>query len=556
MGLADVSAASDYRDMNDTESRVRQQTKEWLSKLSADRRGAILQEAEAVRRSFEERLKALEGAAAEPEDELNRLASRVDSLADDLVKEALASARQQMDAAAQEELTKVRSTLTGELEAARRESDDLRSLLGNQLAETERDISAIQQDRDEHAANLGQARVWIAALEETAEKARLDRQVAAACLEEEIQRRIAVEKQLDASRQELLLAKAEVDARRLEAQVAGERVRTLERTAAAGTPVHQLLAHLQRALDTLSRAPREQLLAALVDQLNGEFVSVGVFAASSDGFRLWKTSADESAARFPAHLSSAEGALLARAASERMAVRTDGSTSAPTLGLSKKPIAHAIALPILAQQRVLAVVYAENPLDQPCRNDHLLVEAEILVQCVNRRLGQPAGVAEREQPAQAPRVSPREQVQADEPDGATAVAEFGASAAATADSAGEFAVSRQAPRLKLSDEVQLLIDGVSSILVDVSPLGAQVLSPTTLRPNRVVRLLLPNGGGSLTCTARIVWAQLESPNSNTPVRYRSGIMFVDIQPTAIESFISRHRLPRSPVSDEPLRLMN
>ena len=112
-----------------------------------------------------------------------------------------------------------------------------------------------------------------------------------------------------------------------------------------------------------------------------------------------------------------------------------------------------------------------------------------------------------------------------------------------------YPISRQAARLRLAGSVQLLVDGVASILVDVSTLGALIVSPSTLRPNRTVRLLLPNSEGGFTCTGRIMWAQLEAPKGDRPAQYRSGIQFLDVQLGAMESFMARHRSWKAPMEE-------
>ena len=102
----------------------------------------------------------------------------------------------------------------------------------------------------------------------------------------------------------------------------------------------------------------------------------------------------------------------------------------------------------------------------------------------------------------------------------------------------EFSVNRQARRIKIQDG-DVLVDGVASVLVDISALGAQVLSPTTLRPNRVVRLMLRTGTGTCTAEGRIVWAQLESSNADVGARYRAGMQFTALNRAAITALVTQ-----------------
>ncbi len=106
--------------------------------------------------------------------------------------------------------------------------------------------------------------------------------------------------------------------------------------------------------------------------------------------------------------------------------------------------------------------------------------------------------------------------------------------------ADQYAVSRQARRVKVTDAVEVLIDGVTSTLVDLSALGVQIMSPTALRPNRCVRVALAGESGRLTCEGRVVWAQLESTRAQTSAMYRAGVRFVDVNPGAITTLVSRY----------------
>jgi hypothetical protein len=103
----------------------------------------------------------------------------------------------------------------------------------------------------------------------------------------------------------------------------------------------------------------------------------------------------------------------------------------------------------------------------------------------------------------------------------------------------DFPVNRQARRIKIQDS-DVLVDGVASVLVDISTLGAQVLSPTTLRPNRVVRLMLRTGSGTCTAEGRIVWAQLESSNADVGAQYRAGMQFTALNRTAVTALVNEH----------------
>src|SRR5829696_4567883 len=52
--------------------------------------------------------------------------------------------------------------------------------------------------------------------------------------------------------------------------------------------------------------------------------------------------------------------------------------------------------------------------------------------------------------------------------------------------------TRRAPRFRIRSGVELQLDGNPAAVIDLSTVGAQVISPTVLRPNQKVRISLPN----------------------------------------------------------------
>ena len=90
--------------------------------------------------------------------------------------------------------------------------------------------------------------------------------------------------------------------------------------------------------------------------------------------------------------------------------------------------------------------------------------------------------------------------------------------------------TRRAPRVHLSRSVQVLIDGGPVRLVDVSRIGAQVVSTTTLRPNQRVRMSLPDTDG-VRFDATIAWSAFEIPADGP--RYRAGVEFHGADETLI-----------------------
>jgi hypothetical protein len=102
--------------------------------------------------------------------------------------------------------------------------------------------------------------------------------------------------------------------------------------------------------------------------------------------------------------------------------------------------------------------------------------------------------------------------------------------------------TRRAPRFRIRSGVDLQLDGNPAALVDLSTVGAQVISPTVLRPNQKVRINLPNDDFMLRFRGAIAWAKFELPRApETAPQYRAGIEFVDGDAKAIDSIIGKTR---------------
>lgn len=99
--------------------------------------------------------------------------------------------------------------------------------------------------------------------------------------------------------------------------------------------------------------------------------------------------------------------------------------------------------------------------------------------------------------------------------------------------------TRRAPRFKIAEGVEVTIDGNPASLIDLSTVGAQVVSPTILRPNQRIRIALPDTGRPIRITAAVAWASFEIPKGMT--RYRAGIEFFDADPAALTRFIEANK---------------
>jgi archaeosine-15-forming tRNA-guanine transglycosylase len=82
--------------------------------------------------------------------------------------------------------------------------------------------------------------------------------------------------------------------------------------------------------------------------------------------------------------------------------------------------------------------------------------------------------------------------------------------------------TRRATRIRIKDGVEVAVDGNLAVLVDLSTVGAQVVSAMVLKPNQRVRVTMGDGKTAVKCAGTIVWAAFEMPKGMA-TRYRAGI---------------------------------
>jgi PilZ domain len=110
-------------------------------------------------------------------------------------------------------------------------------------------------------------------------------------------------------------------------------------------------------------------------------------------------------------------------------------------------------------------------------------------------------------------------------------------AAATASSSSTG--TRRASRTRMTPDLDITVDGTTATLIDLSGSGAQVVSPSGLKPNQRVRIVLADDQANVKVAGSVAWASFEI-TKNGP-RYRAGIEFVKPDVAAIEAFGDRHR---------------
>jgi hypothetical protein len=101
--------------------------------------------------------------------------------------------------------------------------------------------------------------------------------------------------------------------------------------------------------------------------------------------------------------------------------------------------------------------------------------------------------------------------------------------------------NRRAPRVPIRKGLEIAVDGKPATLLDLSIIGAQVLSAAPIRPGRRVAVALSRGGPQLQVDGVAVWSRMEMLPDGKGVGYRAGIFFPEPDPVAILSFCGRHK---------------
>ena len=433
--------------------------------------------------------------------EFEQRLAKADTAAADTAR-TLAEFRAQTEVALREGEQRLTKSETARLEAIRA------------LAETERVAAAARKEADAAAASLAEARTQIESLEGVRSDLMLAHNIAEAHLEGEVHHRNVIAAELEAARAKELKAKADADAIRLQLQRATARASALEAgprsgvdqpVAAAGN-LAAAIGRVRTALQRLSGAASGRaMLDAALESLAENFSRAALCVVTPQGCTVWGSRGfDPPLESRRAVIPLSDDALLRRGLDEWKPATMQDTDGDGLVGLSGLPIAYAIALPIMPQDKGAVMLYAENPPES--REDASVAEA--IAGIILDHLGQ--------------RLRPRK--------------------AGTAPEPPPYLRVRQARRVKIQDGADVAVDGAHSTLVDLSTHGAQVLSSRAIRPNCSVRLQLPSNSGALSCEARVVWVLVEQGQGAQNALYRAGVQFTDVDMSELESFFAQHGL--------------
>jgi hypothetical protein len=99
--------------------------------------------------------------------------------------------------------------------------------------------------------------------------------------------------------------------------------------------------------------------------------------------------------------------------------------------------------------------------------------------------------------------------------------------------------TRRAPRIRMAEGTEAQVDDALVKVVDLSTHGAQILSPTPLKPQQQLRMVLADDLGVVKFNASVAWASYEIPKG-VP-RYRAGVEFKNAAAKAVDAFCKRHK---------------
>ncbi len=462
-------------------------------------------------------------------------AAQADTLRADAAAQADAL-RAEADAAraqAASNVEAVRTEATAQVDAARTEA-------AQHLAGMQREMAALRAECDRQRDSLNRAHGQVQTIEaKHAQLLLLSQDELRKQLKTETQGRSDHASALEAARLEASLARIDAAEQAENLQLAATRIQTLETKltesdADNGAQLQRrtdedrhagllLMDTLRSAMQAIQRATTpNDILEILLEYLGHHFDGAAAFLVVGSGFKGWQ------ARRLGATtdlngtaMADAIVPLLTRIAAGREPLALAATDDAPLIGLAGRPVANAVALPLCVDGLVLAIVYAEDASSDGASGSVVgLKAAEMLVEQATRRLTK--------RPAATDRTGPRQKagpVSVERPKGQP------------------YSSPRQARRVKMQKNVDVTLDGSASFLIDISSLGAQVLSPLALHPNRLVQMQLVGGETVIECKGCVIWALFEHPQGTNAALYRAGIRFTEVDLPAVDSFLAVQGVP-------------
>jgi hypothetical protein len=96
--------------------------------------------------------------------------------------------------------------------------------------------------------------------------------------------------------------------------------------------------------------------------------------------------------------------------------------------------------------------------------------------------------------------------------------------------------TRRVPRIRMRRGIDIQVDGATASLIDLSTMGAQVVSTTVLKPRQRVRVVLAVDPYLIRAAGTVAWALFEIPKGGMPPQYRAGLEFSSADPEPLLQF--------------------
>jgi len=103
----------------------------------------------------------------------------------------------------------------------------------------------------------------------------------------------------------------------------------------------------------------------------------------------------------------------------------------------------------------------------------------------------------------------------------------------------QYSITRRAPRFRMLDGTEAQVDGSLARIIDLSTIGAQILSPTPLKPDQLVRIVLVDERGAVRFHGAVAWASYEIPKGIS--QYRAGVEFKGAELKVLDTFCRLHK---------------
>jgi hypothetical protein len=100
--------------------------------------------------------------------------------------------------------------------------------------------------------------------------------------------------------------------------------------------------------------------------------------------------------------------------------------------------------------------------------------------------------------------------------------------------------TRRASRFKILESLNAVVESGQATLVNISTLGAQVVSQPALKPTQKIKIALPDADDLVRLTAHVAWATFEQPQAGTAPHYRAGLEFTDAAKEILEDYCRRN----------------